>query len=173
MTVLIASIGVVGSIVGLINNVAYRGAETSEWVSDEITILREAVSDLTAQVAALTERLEAEHQIAAPTPTERETRTRNFDRQDINGHCRGPREVRWQIDADADDGWHIEVNSVSANATVQSNRSVFHGVSEVSEDGFTVSGRLVNSGDCVRAFGAMLAQDERGMLHVVGQLHRN
>ena len=168
VTVLIAFIGAVGSIVGLINNVAYRDTETSEWVSDEISILREVVSDLTAQVAALTERLEAEQQdeIAAQTLTERETRARNFDRQYINGYCSEPREVRWRIDAD--DGWHIDVTSVSASTALQNNRSVFHGVTELSEDGFTVSGRLVNSGDCVRAFGATLARDERGLLRVVG-----
>lgn len=174
--VAVAVAGVIALSVGItgqISNATYRDSEP-QWVSEEITSLREDVSDLTAQVAVLTERLDLQSarwaRVTTPPPDpeseriEPRTRPRRFEDWDTNEHCRGPYEVSWRVRAE--EGWHIDVDSVSARAIEQSSRSVFHGVSEVSEEGFTVSGRLVNHGECVRAFGATVGRDVRGTLRV-------
>ena len=92
------------------------------------------------------------------------TRGREYTRGATNDHCAGSRSVRWRVDAS--EGWAIDVNSINIEPTVVSSRSTYIGIDDVSERGFTILGRLVNRGNCIRAFGQVVARDARGTLRV-------
>lgn len=132
---------------------AERAAANLERTSDDV------VADASPNSPALP----AEQQL----PPEPEVRLRTFDRGDTNGHCQSPRNINWRIDAS--EGWRIVEDSITVRPTVQSQKSVFGGF-ELDSSGnfFTVRGRLVNHGDCIRAFGATVARDARGSLRVAG-----
>ena len=97
-------------------------------------------------------------------PASPETRPRTFSAGDTNEHCRGPRDVAWRVNAEP--GWEIDVNSIQASAPVVSSSSVYSGVTESSATHFVITGRLVNNGECIRAFGSTIARDGRGTLRV-------
>lgn len=162
-------IAVTGWIFGQVDSVVNRNAAERYLVSEEMAEIRDTLSTtLTVQVAELARRLEvlelaAVEDPTAPDDTELETRPQTFQDLKLNEHCSEPREVSWRIEAEV--GWRIDVSSVSTRIMVNPG-SVFHGVGDVSEEGFTLSGRLVNSGNCIRAFGETLALDDRGILRV-------
>ena len=95
-----------------------------------------------------------------------ETRERKVDHGKTNDHCAGARDVRWHFAAS--DGWQIDVTSIDIRATVVSSKSSYSGVVDATEEGFYVTGRIVNRGNCVKAFGTVIAKDARGTLRVAG-----
>ena len=95
-----------------------------------------------------------------------ETRERKVDYGETNDHCAGARDVRWHFPAV--NGWKIDTNSIEIGPTVVSSKSSYSGVVDESEDGFYVKGRIVNRGNCVKAFGTVIAKDARGTLRVAG-----
>jgi len=100
-----------------------------------------------------------------PPPTE-EIRLRTYDYGETNDHCAAPYPVAWR--REATDGWRI-TNVDGIGPTAVSSRSVYGGV-EIDPDGggFTVRGRIVNNGDCVRILGETVARDGRGTLRIAG-----
>ena len=103
---------------------------------------------------------ETEHQMVMET----KKRTFSFGRR--NSHCSGSQDVRWPVKATP--GWEINIHSIKDEVTVQSSRSNYDGVVDKTKDGFFVKGRVINSGDCIKAFGRTIAKDGRGSLHVQG-----
>ena len=59
-------------------------------------------------------------------------------------------------------GWEIDVNSIKVTPTVISSKSSYSGVADATKDGFYIAGRIVNNGNCVKAFGHTVARDARG-----------
>ena len=112
----------------------------------------------------------SEEQTGPPEETEprmvRETKERRFSFGRRNGHCSGPHNVRWPVKATP--GWEIDLHSIEDKVTVKSSRSNYDGVVDKTKDSFFVTGRVINSGDCIRAFGKTIAKDGRGSLHVKG-----
>lgn len=96
----------------------------------------------------------------------RETKERNFSFSRRNNHCSGSHNVRWHVKATP--GWEIDIHSIEDEVTVKSSRSNYDGVVDMTKDGFFITGRVINSGDCIRAFGKTIAKDGRGSLHVKG-----
>ena len=132
-------------------------------VIDDIEALRDVVTGIDERLDALREEQQAQPQQAQPVE---ETRERHYARGETNDHCQGARTVRWRVDAT--DGWSIVEESINIGPTVESTESTYNGVQEVSENGFTVVGRIVNHGSCVRLFGETVARDARGTLRVTG-----
>ena len=95
-----------------------------------------------------------------------ETRVRTIDFGETNDHCASAKPVRWPFRAE--EGWEIDVSSIKVKAIVQSSKSSFSGVEDVTKHGFYVVGRIVNSGSCVKVFGKVVTKDGRGKLHVSG-----
>ena len=132
---------------------AERGAADMEQTTND------AVADASGDSPALP--------VGPEPPREPEVRLRTFDRGDTNGHCQSPRNINWKIMAS--EGWRIVEESITVRPTVKSQKSVFDGVEQdSSRNFFTVRGRLVNHGNCIRAFGTTLARDARGSLRVAG-----
>ena len=92
------------------------------------------------------------------------TRERVFEYGQTNGHCSGPRAVRWEVPAA--EGWKIELDSIQVKPTHVSSKSYFQGIENQTEDGFVIAGRIVNNGNCVRVFGKTVSRDGRGSLRV-------
>lgn len=82
-----------------------------------------------------------------------------------NGHCEEATNIVWQVRSS--EGWRIDVNSLNL-VPITSEESSYFGVSELSEDGFSIEGKVSNSGDCVRVLGKIVARDRRGVLSVSG-----
>ena len=101
----------------------------------------------------------------APPSAEWQTDTLTFRFSSTNDHCAGNRDVEWPIRAR--ESWLIDVTSIEVrpNAT---NKSSYHGVTDRTEEGFTIRGRVGNRGECVRVFGKVIARDARGTLKVSG-----
>lgn len=98
------------------------------------------------------------------TKIEVETRTFAFSRR--NSHCSGSHRVKWPVKATP--GWEIDIHSIQDKVTVKSSRSNYDGIVEKTKDGFFVTGRVINSGNCVKVLGQVVAKDGRGSLHVKG-----
>lgn len=94
-----------------------------------------------------------------------ETRERTVERSFRNGHCEDPTNIRWEVRAA--EGWQIDVTSL-ALVPAASSKSAYYGVSNLTEHGFTINGRVSNNGDCVRVLGKVVARDGRGNLNVSG-----
>lgn len=94
------------------------------------------------------------------TSTERETReiTRRFYHR--NDHCSGDSSPTWNISADRE--WQIDTASIDYEVTVQSSKSHFGGLANVSKSGFTLQKSIRNSGQCIFGGG-----DARGALAVL------
>ncbi|MYH31206.1 MAG: hypothetical protein F4137_20740 [Acidobacteria bacterium] len=92
-----------------------------------------------------------------------ETRERTFNVDFWNDHCSGPRNINWRIDADSE--WQIQVESIRPTAYPDSD-STFHGLADVSSDGFTLRGRLVNGGEGCGPF--RIWRDSRGHMRIRG-----
>ena len=95
-----------------------------------------------------------------------ETKERRFSFSRRNNHCSGTHNVRWPVKATP--GWEIDIHSIKDKVTVKSSRSNYDGVVDRTKNGFVVTGRVINNGDCIRAFGQTIARDGRGSLHVEG-----
>ncbi len=112
----------------------------------------------------------SEEQMEPPEETEpqmaKETKERTFSFSRRNRHCSGSHSVRWPVSATP--GWEIDIHSIKDNVTVKSSRSNYDGVVDKTKDGFFIVGRVINSGNCVKAFGQTIAKDGRGSLHVEG-----
>ena len=94
-----------------------------------------------------------------------ETRERTFSHSRRNNHCQGPRSVSWRIEAD--EGWSIDPESVSAQHS-SSSKSSYGGIIDASGSGFTIKGTVANNGECIRVLGNTVARDGRGSLGVWG-----
>lgn len=90
-----------------------------------------------------------------------ETVSRSENFYERNSHCTNDRNVTWEVKAN--NGWIVLPDSIHATATTVSSKSQFAGVSQVSNSGFSLSGRIRNSGDCVKSLGI---RDGRGALGV-------
>ena len=122
-------------------------------------VLGQVVTGVEGLVAA------GDPEAGAPKP-QMETRERTVNFGHTNDHCAGPRDVRQHFPAD--DGWEIDVASIDVRATVISSKSSYSGVIDATKEGFYVVGRIVNRGNCVKAFGQVVARDARGSLRVSG-----
>ena len=76
-----------------------------------------------------------------------ETRERTVERSFRNGHCEDPTNIRWEVRAA--EGWQIDVTSLALVPSASS-KSAYYGVSDLTNEGFTINGRVSNDGDCVR-----------------------
>lgn len=94
-----------------------------------------------------------------------ETRERTVRRSFENPHCADPTNIRWNVRAA--DGWRIDVASVALVSSTSS-KSAYYGVSDLSEDGFAINGRVSNDGECVTVLDKQVARDVRGNLTVSG-----
>lgn len=184
---------VVSEIDGLRNMVTAvenRNAAQDQVVISEVGSLHDTVATIEIRLVELLEGVaKSSTQLADPADTEEpaeepaepvetaepaeepaepivETRERQYTRGETNDHCQGPRTVRWPVDAA--EGWSIDVTSVNVRPTVVSSRSTYNGIEDLTEDGFTIVGRIVNRGNCVRVFGETIARDGRGTLRVAG-----
>ena len=101
---------------------------------------------------------------AAPSPPETRTETYSFNR--INSHCSGAREVRWRVNAP--DGWRIVGRDSIDDDFSESSKSTYHGVQDLDDSGFFVTGTVANNGNCVKALGQTIARDARGRLYAFG-----
>lgn len=107
-----------------------------------------------------------ESQETSIEPEERGSREERRERQvnfsEKNGHCDKDRVFSIRVEADSDDGWSINVASISPDAKTSSESS-FSGIRDMSTKGFAIEGVVRNRGRCV--FGA---GDARG--HVWGNV---
>lgn len=111
------------------------------------------------------EESEATASVTEASPAETVTREREFEFGQTNDHCQSARSVTWTVPADA--GWRIEANSVEVTVLSRSEKSSYEGETiEPDGSGFSISGRIVNRGNCVRVFGNVVARDARGTLRV-------
>lgn len=98
--------------------------------------------------------------------TEMETRTRTFEFGRRNDHCQGTVDVRWHVKAA--EGWDIDVASIKVEPPNATSKSNFDGVADPTKAGFYLTGRVTNSGMCVKVLGEVIARDARGALNVKG-----
>ena len=96
-----------------------------------------------------------------------ETRERTVERHFQNGHCENSTNIKWEVRAA--EGWRIDVTSLKLAPVSISSKSSYFGVSDLTEDGFTMNGRVSNNGDCVTVLGKVVARDGRGRLTVAGR----
>ena len=97
---------------------------------------------------------------------ETETRERTVERYFQNGHCENSTNIKWEVRAA--EGWRIDVASLDLAPVSISSKSSYFGVSDLTEDGFAMNGRVSNNGDCVKVLGKVVARDGRGHLSVAG-----
>lgn len=95
-----------------------------------------------------------------------ETRERTVERHFQNGHCENSTNIKWEVRAA--DGWRIDVTSLKLAPVSMSSKSSYFGVSDLTEDGFAMNGRVSNKGECVTVLGKAVARDGRGQLTVAG-----
>ena len=95
-----------------------------------------------------------------------ETRERLVERHFQNGHCEDSTNIKWEVRAA--DGWRIDITSLKLAPVSVSSKSSYFGVSDLTEDGFSMNGRVSNNGDCVKVLGKVVARDGRGHLTVAG-----
>ena len=95
-----------------------------------------------------------------------ETRERTVERHFQNGHCENSTNIKWEVRAA--EGWRIDSTSLKIDPVSISSKSSYFGVSDLTEDGFTMNGRVSNNGDCVKVLGKVVARDGRGHLTVAG-----
>lgn len=85
-----------------------------------------------------------------------------------NNHCQGGTPVHWTYTPES--GCKVDVTTVSAEATTKSSNSSFGGVSNVTANGFSVTGNVNNAGSCgPKVFGAPAGKDGRGALGVTAR----
>ena len=95
-----------------------------------------------------------------------ETRERTLERHFQNGHCEDSTNIKWEVRAA--EGWRIDATSLKLAPVSVGSKSSYFGVSDLTEDGFTMNGRVSNTGNCVRVLGKVVARDGRGHLTVAG-----
>ena len=101
-----------------------------------------------------------------PSRIEIETRQRSVERHFQNGHCEDSTNIKWEVRAAED--WQIDVASLKIAPVSIGSKSSYFGVSDLTEDGFIMNGRVSNNGDCVTVLGKVVARDGRGHLTVAG-----
>ena len=106
-----------------------------------------------------------------PSRFDIETRERTVKRRFQNGHCEDPTNIKWEVRAT--EGWRIDVTSLKIAPVSIGSKSSYFGVSDLTEDGFTMNGRVSNNGDCVTVLGKVVARDGRGHLTVAGAYNEN
>jgi hypothetical protein len=93
-----------------------------------------------------------------------ERRTREEGFSNGNEHCKGSREVVIPFQADAANGWQIDVTTVNLKSAETSADSRIYGLVNVTSASFGVSGQVKNNGECVKAFGKVISYDGRGKI---------
>ena len=141
-------------------------------IKDQLTALSMHVERNTLRMESLTsngpksQKQTRPKAISERAPEEPAYRKRTVEFGHTNDHCAGAKNIRWHVLAAK--GWEIDVNSIQVNDTVLSSKSSYGGVTEATKEGFYIVGRVVNRGNCVKAFGNVLARDARGSLRVRG-----
>ncbi len=90
--------------------------------------------------------------------TERQTREQAFSH--TNSHCSSDTNLRWRVNAS--EGWRILESSVNSTPTSVASGSSGPFVENITHEGFDVTGRAVNSGNCVKVLGQKVSRDGRG-----------
>ncbi len=93
---------------------------------------------------------------------------RKQDFRETNAHCKGARDVVWKFNSQSG-SWKIDMNSINDRANISS-KSSYNGLSNVTENGFRITGRVANNGDCITVrvppFGRQtIARDGRGSIN--------
>lgn len=83
--------------------------------------------------------------------------------QESNAHCQGGRNVVWKFNSQGKP-WKIDVNSINDKSTSVTSKSRYNGVSNITENGFRITGRVENSGECAKVLGQTIAKDARGSI---------
>jgi hypothetical protein len=102
-----------------------------------------------------------DYTVRAVVPTSTiETQDRSQYFEHTNSHCSGSTNLNWPVNAS--DAWKIIERSVRTSPTSVSSGCSGPTAESISSSGFRVTGRAVNSGNCVRAFGQTISKDGRG-----------
>ena len=109
---------------------------------------------------------EGTHAASTEKKTFMERAERSYAVGDTNSHCAGPRDVSWRVEAT--EGWKIDIDTINFSPTTLSSKSVYKGVTDRTERGFSIKGRVVNRGNCVKLLGQLVSKDARGSLRVAG-----
>ena len=94
-----------------------------------------------------------------------EYQERRVDRYYQNAHCSRSTSIEWSVTAQ--EGWQIEVDSVELTSSASA-ESIYFGVVDLTPQGFRITGRVSNRGQCVKILGRPVARDARGSLSVNG-----
>lgn len=100
------------------------------------------------------------------TPFEVKASRATQDFYHSNGHCEGPREVVWNVNA-TPGGWKIDPNSITVHEGTKNGDTQNYGAINRSATGFQLGGMVRNQGGCVCVppFGCV-SHDARGWLGV-------
>lgn len=90
-----------------------------------------------------------------------ERRNKFFLINERNTSCQRPQKLLLTVRAD--DEWKIDVKSIKPKVTVSA-LSNFTGIKQKSPEGFVVTGKVINSGRCLRIFGQRMHKDIRGTI---------
>ena len=168
--------GAVGGFAGLaafIFSVFFTG-EDPKSIEDETKLIRDLHAS-TKEVEALAKGNQAILVRLVRDQDEAKTRSPEtteipFERMHVNNHCQnGTTAIKWRVDAR--DGWRIVVESITPE-TIRpvhvSSKASYGGITDLSDEGFTVTGSVANNGDCIKVLGKVVARDGRGALRVAG-----
>ena len=127
----------------------------------------EEYEEFPAEEAKLVEERGQTGEVGKPPKMIKETKERSFFFGRRNSHCSRTHNVRWHVKATP--GWEIDIHSIKEKVTVKSSRSNYDGIGvDKTKDGFFVTGRVINSGNCIKVFGKVVTKDGRGSLNVSG-----
>ena len=82
-----------------------------------------------------------------------------------NEHCQDPQAMNIRV-SPTGTGWLIEPTTIEVTNSSSSSKSTFEGIFDKSETGYSVRGRVVNNGTCVKVDGVPLIKDGRGSLTI-------
>ena len=135
-----------------------------------LNMLGQKVDQLTQEVDLLNTRVwsleKPGPEVAVGNKVETQTRDRTFEFGRRNDHCQGTVDVRWHVKAA--EGWDIDVASIKVEPPNATSKSNFDGVADPTKADFYLTGRVTNSGMCVKVLGEVIARDARGALNVKG-----
>lgn len=95
-----------------------------------------------------------------------ERRPRGQDFWVGKGHCEGPTSVDWVMNADAANGWQIDVATVRAQETTKVGNTSWQ-LTNLTSASFAITGSVGNHGECgPKVFGTHVGVDGRGSLGV-------
>lgn len=101
-------------------------------------------------------------QVCQTISAQEDASEREADFRYRNDHCQGPRPIAWPVEPD--EGFEIDTERAPEVSVNHSKKSDYFGYGNVTADGFTIRGRVANSGTCIG--GGKIARDARGHLNV-------